>query len=136
MAAEGLSATNQSTQTSAADPSFLTLDRIFDSSEFGEHGLGEYKWSQRTAAYFTLEAPPAGGKGRDLVRNDAATGHKEIVVPASAFVPEGQIEPLKVESFDFSADESKLLLYTNSKRVWRRNTRGDYWVLDLASRRL
>ena len=22
------------------------------------------------------------------------------------------------------------LLYTNSKRVWRRNSRGDYWILD------
>jgi dipeptidyl-peptidase-4 len=136
VAAEDLSVTNQRTQNVADDPAALTLDRIFDSSEFRERGLGEYKWSQRTAAYFTLEAPQAGGKGRDLVRNDAATGHKEIVVLAGAFVPEGQSEPLKVESFEFSADESKLLLYTHSQRVWRRNTRGDYWVLDLASRRL
>ena len=74
VAAEDLSVTNQRTQNSAADPSLLTLDRIFDSSEFRERGLGEYKWSQRTAAYFTLEAPQAGGKGRDLVHNDAATG--------------------------------------------------------------
>jgi dipeptidyl-peptidase-4 len=131
-----LSATNQRTQNVAADPTLLTLDRIFDSSEFKERGLGEYKWSQRTASYFTLEAPQAGGKGRDLVRNDAATGKKEIVVPANAFVPEGQGEPLNIESFEFSADESKVLLYNNSKRVWRRNTRGDYWVLDLATRQL
>ena len=27
--------------------------------------------------------------------------------------------------------KSKLLIYTNSKRVWRTNSRGDYWVLDL-----
>src|SRR5262249_26327414 len=29
-----------------------------------------------------------------------------------------------------SEDHGKLLLYTNSKRVWRQNTRGDYWILD------
>ena len=134
MAAAALSATNQRTQNVAADPTLLTLDRLFDSSEFRKHGLGEYRWSQRTAAYFTFEVPQAGGKGRDLARrNDAATGLKEGVVPASAFVPEGQSEPLKVESFEFSADESKLLFYTNSKRVCRRNTPGDYWVLDLTS---
>ncbi len=28
-------------------------------------------------------------------------------------------------------DEQKLLIFTNSARVWRSNTRGDYWVLDL-----
>jgi dipeptidyl-peptidase-4 len=30
-----------------------------------------------------------------------------------------------------TADEQKLLIFTNSARVWRSNTRGDYWVLDL-----
>src|SRR4029077_16046231 len=29
-----------------------------------------------------------------------------------------------------------LLLYTNSKRVWRTNSRGDYWVLERSSREL
>jgi dipeptidyl-peptidase-4 len=136
VAAEDLSASNQRTQYVEVDPTLLTLDRIFDSSEFGEHGLGQYQWSKRTASYFALETSKTGDRGRDLVRNDAATGQKEIILPAGAFVPAGQSEPLKVESFEFSADESKLLLYTNSKRVWRRNTRGDYWVLNLASRRL
>ena len=132
MAAEELSASNERTQDSAADTTLLTLDRIFGSSEFEERGLGQYKWSRRNESYFTLEAPQAGGKGRDLVRNDCASGRKEVVVPAKAFAPEEKTEPLEVESFEFSADESKLLLYSNSRRVWRRNTRGDYWVLDLA----
>ena len=30
----------------------------------------------------------------------------------------------------WSEDFSLLLIYTNSKRVWRRNTLGDYWLLD------
>jgi dipeptidyl-peptidase-4 len=29
-----------------------------------------------------------------------------------------------------------MLVYTNSKKVWRLNTRGDYWVLDIASGKL
>jgi dipeptidyl-peptidase-4 len=29
-----------------------------------------------------------------------------------------------------------MLVYTNSKKVWRQNTRGDYWVLDVASGKL
>lgn len=38
---------------------------------------------------------------------------------------------LDVKSFSFSPDEKKVLIYANSKKVWRYETRGDYWVLDL-----
>jgi len=34
--------------------------------------------------------------------------------------------------YSFSADQKKLLIYTNAMRVWRINTKGDYWVLNLA----
>jgi dipeptidyl-peptidase-4 len=39
-------------------------------------------------------------------------------------------------SYRFSADGRKLLIYTNTARVWRQNTRGDYWVLDLDTGKL
>jgi dipeptidyl-peptidase-4 len=123
-------------QPDTTDPSLLTLDRIFASEEFGEERPARLRWSRRMSDYFTLETPAAGGAGRDLVRHDPASGRREIVVPASAFIPEGKAAPLNVEAFEFSADESKLLLYTGSRRVWRRNTRGDYWVLDVATHSL
>jgi dipeptidyl-peptidase-4 len=114
----------------------LAVDRIFGSGEFNEQGLGLYHWSSRTASRFTLEAPGGGGQGRDLVRNDLVGGGKEVVVPAAAFIPPGQSAPLDVQDFELSADESKLLLFTNSRRVWRRKTRGDYWLLDVVTRSL
>ena len=49
---------------------------------------------------------------------------------------DGATGPLAVESYEFSVDESRVLIFTNSRRVWRRNTRGDYWLLDVATRRL
>jgi dipeptidyl-peptidase 4 len=120
----------------ATDPSLLTVDRIFGSEEFREERPAPLRWSRRASDYFTLETPEAGGPGRDLVRIDPATGGKKLLVPASAFIPEGATAPLEVQTFEFSADESKLLLFTDSRRVWRRNTRGNYWVLDPATRTL
>ena len=114
----------------------LTLDRIFRAKEFNEEKAPSLRWSKLTSDYFTIEAAPKGGKGRDLVRNNPASGHKEVMVPASDFIPEGKELPLSVTSFEFSTDESKLLIFTNAKRVWRSNTRGDYWVLDLTTRKL
>jgi dipeptidyl-peptidase-4 len=58
------------------------------------------------------------------------------LVTASQLTPAGQSAPLNVRDFEFSADGKSLLIYTNSKRVWRRDTRGDYWVLNLATNQL
>jgi dipeptidyl-peptidase 4 len=38
---------------------------------------------------------------------------------------------LKIASYTFSDDRKKILVFTNTQRVWRLNTKGDYWVLDL-----
>ena len=122
--------------SASADGSRLSLDRIFSAGEFPEQRREPVRWSGRTADYLTLDAPPGGGKLRDLMRNDPATGKKELVVPAEAFIPPGETTPLAVDDFQLSADDSKLLIYANSQRVWRRKTRGDYWVLDVGTRRL
>src|SRR5690606_24191503 len=44
--------------------------------------------------------------------------------------------PLAIENYIWSADRNRVLIFTNSERVWRTNTRGDYWVLDRESGRL
>ena len=49
---------------------------------------------------------------------------------ASQLVAPGTAGPLKIEDFVLSADAARVLIFTNSKKVWRQNTRGDYWVLD------
>jgi dipeptidyl-peptidase 4 len=41
-----------------------------------------------------------------------------------------------VKNYTFSTDQNKVLIFTNSKRVWREDTRGDYWVLDLNTKKL
>ena len=60
----------------------------------------------------------------------------ETIVTENLFIPIGQTKPINVEDYEFSEDNSKLLLYTNSKKVWRVNSRGDYWILDLATKQL
>jgi dipeptidyl-peptidase 4 len=44
--------------------------------------------------------------------------------------PAGATKPLKVQSFDYSNDKAKVLLFVNTVKVWRYNTRGDYWVMN------
>ncbi len=119
-------------QRAANDSSLLTVDRIFASPEFRGGSFGPLAWLSDGDAYTTLERQADNKPGRDLVRYDAETGLRTILVPASRFVPQGDSTPLEIEEYRWSPDGRKLLIFTNSAQVWRTNTRGDYWVLDLA----
>jgi dipeptidyl-peptidase 4 len=112
----------------------LTVERLFAAEQFQEEKVDTITWSKRDAAYYTLKG--TAERGQDLVRVDVANGTEQVMVPASAFIPAGESKHLSIDGFAFSADESRLLLYTNSQRVWRHKTRGDYWVLDIATRGL
>ncbi len=114
----------------------LTVERIFTRDEFQEEQIGRLVWSKRGGAYFTLKKSEVESAGQSLVRIDAGSGAETIVVSAEAFIPPGESKPLALDGFTLSADESQLLIYTNSRRVWRQNTKGDYWILDITTREL
>lgn len=50
--------------------------------------------------------------------------------------PAGAQTPLSISGFTFSDDEQKVLIYTNTRKVWRYHTRGDYWLLNRTSGQL
>ncbi len=118
-------------QRPAADTSLLTVDRIFGSPEFRGGTFGPLAWLA-DGGYTTLERAAGNKPGRDIVRYDTETGLKTILVPATRLVPPGDSTPLDIEEYTWSPDGRRLLIFTNSQQVWRTNTRGDYWVLDLA----
>ncbi|WP_153796314.1 S9 family peptidase [Foetidibacter luteolus] len=89
----------------------------------------DIKWRQDGNGYYSKE-------DNALVEYKLPAFTKTILVTAQQLTPTGQAQPLKVEDFFFSADGANLLIYTNSKKVWRKNTRGDYWLLNLAAKTL
>src|SRR4026207_706128 len=122
----------------AAPPSDLSeqLRRIFASAEFApRQRFGPARWIENGAAYLTLEPSTVAG-ARDLVRYESATGARTIMGPASRLGPEGAAAPLDLDDYSWSADGARLLIFTNSQRVWRQNTRGDCCVPERASGRL
>lgn len=104
----------------------LTLEDIYAKGTFRARGVPQPTWTDDGRSYSALTE-------KGLVQVDAATLAEKVIVPMSAFVPEGTDRPVRVEGYTWSEDKTKLVVYTNSRRVWRRNTRGDYWLLDVAS---
>ena len=118
------------------DKRILTLDRIFSSNDFRSETFGPARWLDDGRAYTTLE-PSAGNKeARDIVRYDAATGARSVLIAATSLTPNGAPAPLEIDDYAWSKDGRKLLVFTNSKPVWRENTRGDYWVFDILAQKL
>jgi len=115
--------------TLVAQERALTLEALFASPEFFGDRFGPAEWLDG-GRYTTVEPSRSVSEGWDLVAYDAATGVPEVLVSASELIPGRGREPLEVEGYQWSADGGKLLLFTNTRRVWRTNTRGDYWVLD------
>jgi dipeptidyl-peptidase-4 len=118
------------------DEGLLTIDRIFNSSEFRSQRGGSTEWLPDGNGYTALESSATIKNAMDIVKIDPKTSVKVILVSAENLTPQGLKEPLSIESYSWSPDATKLLIFTNGKQVWRYNTRGDYWVLDLASKSL
>ncbi len=116
-----------------SDPSLINLDSLFT---YRIRPLGPVQWQTDGSGYLALEPSPAKRNFVDIVRYDVSTGERSVKVSAEKLTPTGAAEPLSVEEFSLTADEQKLLIFTNSQRVWRSNTRGDYWVLDLKANTL
>jgi dipeptidyl-peptidase 4 len=119
-----------------SDPALLTLDRIYNSDEFNGRGVGGFKWLKDGNSYARIEPSAATRGSQDIVRYDIATGNRQVLLAAEKLKPADAEKSLAINGYDWSADDTKMLIYTNSKKVWRQNTRGDYWVLDLASGKL
>lgn len=81
-------------------------------------------WSGDGNSYYKIEE-------NNLIKYSLPANQGEIIIPAEKLIPKGDTAPIKISYFKFSDDEQKLLLFTNTKKVWRLKTRGDYWILDL-----
>ena len=114
-------------QTGMADKSQLTLNRIYGGDEFKTSTKG-FRW--HTGSEYTALEDSKVEKGQEIVAYNAASGERSVLVTASELIPDGLDTPIKIENYSFSQNSALALIYTNSKRVWRKNSRGDYWLLD------
>jgi dipeptidyl-peptidase-4 len=111
------------------DPRLRELDeqigRIFGSSDYQPPRFGPARWLPGGTAYTTVERSADRADVRDIVRYDAATGERTVLVAGTRLIPAGGSSALSIDDYIWSADAKRLLVFTNTKRVWRQNTRGD-----------
>ena len=84
---------------------------------FGRVLPNDVVWNESETGYYTI-------KDNNIVLV-STRGKEDKVILSST-----QVNNLEIESFSFSQSKNKILIFTESVKVWRYNTRGDYWVYD------
>lgn len=116
------------------DKSLLTLDRIYNSGEFRQERERPIQWIENGDAYVSIEKSATVQGADELVRYTTRNQKRKLFISAEALATKNGA--LNIESFTLSEDGSKVLIFTNSSRVWRSNTKGDYWVYDFNTKNL
>ncbi len=81
----------------------------------------QVNWANDGVSYFKSEK-------NQLVKYTLPGNEMKIIISKEQLTPAGRSEPLTIAHFSFSSDQQKALLFTNTQRVWRLNSKGDYWV--------
>ena len=89
-------------------------------------GQAQVNWSNSGDFYYEIEES-------QLVSYTLPNHDVKTILSTKQLTPEGHSEPIQIAHFAFSEDGQKVLLFTNTQKVWRLRTRGDYWVFDFQS---
>lgn len=119
---------------SAAAQHIPTLDEVVYGGLISTKGSTYVNWLSDGEHYSKTVKNPEGGY--DIVSYKAGKEDGTVLIPASMLVKPGTEDTLRVRSFDFDSANKQVLIYTNTRRVWRYDTRGDYWVLNMETGKL
>lgn len=89
---------------------------------------GAMEWAKDGNGYYLVEAG-------EIVHYTLPANSKTVLISKSQLTPPGQ-QALQVSKFIFSEDKKKLLIFTNTQKVWRLRTRGDYWLYNFSDNSL
>ncbi len=125
----------------------LSNETIFKDHAYDPKEPGQIRWLEDGSGYTALETiaeytdvkPARDAEGEiikwpeDIVVYAPETLERSILISAAQLTPAGAEKALSVDDYSWSDDRSRLLIYTNSVKVWRTKSRGDYWLLDVKS---
>lgn len=85
---------------------------------------GGIKWSADGNSYYRMEK-------NEIVEYTLPANEPKVILSNLQLTPQGKEKPLRISFFAFSNDQQKVLLFTNTQKVWRLHTKGDYWIFDV-----
>ncbi|MCZ2299140.1 MAG: S9 family peptidase [Chitinophagales bacterium] len=90
---------------------------------------GALKWNEAGNAYYTTE------KG-EIVKYNLPDFNKVVLVEKSALISNDKKTEFTIKNFFVSNNEQVFLIFTNTKKVWRYESRGDYFIYNKSTNSL
>lgn len=113
--------------TVAQDRKPITFDQVVDGT-FSAENVRNVRW-MNDGQYYTAT------NDNKIIRFNIVNGNEKVLFDGNDFKGEDG-SPFKVEGYEFSADEKKILIKSDVERIWRRSTREHYYVYDIARKSL
>lgn len=111
-------------------PLELTLEDIHASAALFPHSFQSGRWAEEGPVVTYVEAEASSG-ATNLVAYNLETGERTVLIDGRRLRAPDVDRLIEIEGYEYSADGRRVLLYTDSEKVWRDNTKGFYYVFDL-----
>ena len=119
----------------AWSPNSLVWDHDEDHPLPDIESFAQVQW-EKTGHRFTQLLNDENGSQRILEFDPSDNFAQQLLVTSQQLIPAGSSTPIHIESYTYYPEHHVLLIFTNSRRVWRAHTRGDFWIYNLAQHRL
>ena len=90
---------------------------------------GKINWTADGNSYTKM-------KDGNIVQVDPVTEEETVVVEKSKLTDPETNKVLVPQSYEFNSNYTRVLIFTNTVKVWRYNTMGDYWLYDIIANKL
>lgn len=113
----------------------FTLESIHASSTFQPETFQGGKWAEEGPVITYIESADTAD-ATHLMRYNLRTDERTRLIDGTNLYAEDVDRIIPIEDYTFSTGGEKVLLFTDSEEVWRANTKGYYYVYDLAEQTL
>jgi len=125
------------TTSYSQDKKDVTLEDVWRDYKFYGSSVGGVRSMNDGVHYTTLET---GENGVNIVKYAYANKNVEEVLVASSSLLHGDhsVEDkfLKINGYEFSSDETKLLIATEQESIYRHSAKAHYYIYDLRTKKL
>lgn len=100
----------------------IEFENLFDGT-FRSEGITNVRWMNDGNFY-------SESRGQQILQNNILKEEQTVLFDGAKFTSEERPNGIYVDGYQFSADESKIMIRTDVERIWRRSTRENYYVYD------
>ncbi|MBC5774450.1 S9 family peptidase [Pontibacter sp. KCTC 32443] len=114
----------------------ITLEDIYRKGTFRAQSVYGVNW-MKDGQYYSSTVADDQNKVTDIVKYDVTTGKPvSTIIEGENLKPAGSSTPIQFDGYTFSSDEKKVLFSTDTEQIYRRSSKAEFYIYDIASKKL